>query len=270
MIATATGAMAGSPSEVTEPDRDHAIVTLQGQIEQASLRIQRGARDVPRDPPRAHDRSRGFVHDREGIPPVVDHVDPPGHLIDSDADRIVADRQRGEDAQRAAIQDAQAAGLRVQHVDDPALSVDPEMRRAPTHGDRRDRETARAVDDDHPVLFHAHDEDALRRGIHGNTARPATHRDCEEDLSTPAVEGREGAVTLVTSAPAMQPASARPRARDATFIGYAEYPSSAGYGRDGACRDRVSGSVPPAGVARTGATLAPASFRISRCTRRLI
>src|SRR5205814_7857442 len=67
----------------------------------------------------------------------------------------------------------------------------------PTHGDCRDRETARSVDDDHQVLFHAHDEDARRRGIHGNTARPATHRDCEEDLSTPAVEGREGAVTLV-------------------------------------------------------------------------
>src|SRR5437867_4305029 len=104
MIATATGATAGPPSEVTEPDHGHAIGTLQGQIEQASLRIQRGARDVPRDPAHAHDR---------------------------------------------------------------------------------------------PVLFHAHDEDALRRGIHGNTARPATHRDCEEDLSTPAVEGREGAVTLV-------------------------------------------------------------------------
>src|SRR5213596_1974761 len=169
MIATATGATAGSPSKVTEPDHGHAIGTLQGQIEQASLRIQRGARDVPRDPPRAHDRSRGFVQDRERIPPVVDHVDSPGHLIDSDADRIVADRQRGEDAQRATVQDAHAAGLRVQHVDDPALSVDPEMRRATTHGDRRDRETARSVDDDNRSSFTL---TTKTRSVAGSTATP--------------------------------------------------------------------------------------------------
>src|SRR5712692_3310937 len=71
------------------------------------------------------------------------------------------------------------------------------MRGAATDGDRRDPKTARSIDDDHPVLFHAHHEDARRRRIHGNTARALTHGDREEDVPTPSLEGREGAVALV-------------------------------------------------------------------------